>query len=330
MRTFHDAKAMAKALRAELARREIAVGHSEALEIVARQFGFDNWNVLAARIRAAEGGVRLAAAVPVLRIFSLAKAREFYLDFLGFTVDWEHRFAPDSPVYLQVSRSGMTLHLSEHHGDGSPGTTVYIPMSGIVEFHAELTAKRYPYARPGIEDEPWQARSVTVTDPFGNTLRFNEPNATENDGSREVVSREIVVAAAVERVWEFVTRAEHIRKWYAFDGASVDLRPGGVIEHFWAEHGRYRGVVEAVDAPTRLVYRYSTVEGADPAPGRQTTVEFRLEPLPDGTTRVTVTEAGFAELELSPEERQAHIDETRQGWHGGLDGLAALADRYSD
>ncbi|WP_457818672.1 glyoxalase superfamily protein, partial [Staphylococcus aureus] len=55
----------------------------------------------------------LSPAIPILRIFSVEKAREFYLDFLGFQVDWEHRFEPDLPLYMQVRRSGLTLHLSE-------------------------------------------------------------------------------------------------------------------------------------------------------------------------------------------------------------------------
>jgi catechol 2,3-dioxygenase-like lactoylglutathione lyase family enzyme len=70
--------------------------------------------------------IRLDPAIPVLRIYDIAKAREFYVDFLGFQIDWEHRFAPDLPLYMQVSRSGVTLHLSEHYGDGTPGTVVYI------------------------------------------------------------------------------------------------------------------------------------------------------------------------------------------------------------
>jgi hypothetical protein len=31
-----------------------------------------------------------ARATPILRIFDEAKARELYVDFLGFTIDWEH------------------------------------------------------------------------------------------------------------------------------------------------------------------------------------------------------------------------------------------------
>jgi glyoxalase superfamily protein len=64
--------------------------------------------------------------VPIFRIFSLEKAREFYLDFLGCKVDWEARFTPDSPVYMQVSRQDFALHLSDHHGDATPGSHVYV------------------------------------------------------------------------------------------------------------------------------------------------------------------------------------------------------------
>ncbi len=46
-------------------------------------------------------------AIPIFRIFDEAKAREFYVGFLGFAVDWEHRFEPDMPLYMQVSRGGL-------------------------------------------------------------------------------------------------------------------------------------------------------------------------------------------------------------------------------
>ena len=112
--------------------------------------------------------------VPVLRSFDEGKAREFYAGYLGFKVDWEHRFEPDMPLYMQVSRDGLTLHLSEHHGDGSPGAVVFVETTGLHAFHAELAAKRYKYLRPGIEDAPWGAWCMTVTDPFGNKIRFSE------------------------------------------------------------------------------------------------------------------------------------------------------------
>ena len=63
-------------------------------------------------------------------MFDVAKAREFYLGFLGFSVDWEHRFEPELPLYMQVARGDCRLHLSEHHGDGAPGANVRIAIEG--------------------------------------------------------------------------------------------------------------------------------------------------------------------------------------------------------
>jgi hypothetical protein len=53
MHTFLDSKTMAKALRKALAERQIEVSHADSLELVARQFGLNDWNTLAARIEAA-------------------------------------------------------------------------------------------------------------------------------------------------------------------------------------------------------------------------------------------------------------------------------------
>jgi catechol 2,3-dioxygenase-like lactoylglutathione lyase family enzyme len=112
--------------------------------------------------------------IPILRIFSIEKAREFYVGFLGFTVDWEHRFDPAAPIYMQVSRAGCVLHLSEHHGDCCPGSTVFVRVSGLDEFHRELTSKGYGYLRPGVERTFHDSKCMEVIDPFGNRIRFDE------------------------------------------------------------------------------------------------------------------------------------------------------------
>ena len=109
----------------------------------------------------------------MLRIFSVEKAKEFYLEFLGFTLDWDHRFSPDAPAYMQVSRGGLLLHLTEHYGDCCPGSAVFVEMEGLLSFHEELRSKQRRYLKPGVCEEPWGA-SVTVLDPFGNKIVFNE------------------------------------------------------------------------------------------------------------------------------------------------------------
>ena len=115
---------------------------------------------------------------PILRMFDEAKAREFYVDFLGCQVDWEHRFEPDLPLYMQVSRGGFVLHLSEHFGDCSPGAAMRIALSDIDALHAELSAKRYKNARPSIEETPWGTRDMSIRDPFGNRLVFTTAVST--------------------------------------------------------------------------------------------------------------------------------------------------------
>jgi len=118
--------------------------------------------------------IKFSRTVPILRMFDERKAMEFYRDFLGFRVDWEHRFEPNTPVYMQVSRGEVVLHLSEHYGDGVPGTAVMVVMTGIEDYLRELRRKKYKYYRPGIQLQPWNAKELAVIDPFGNRIRFSE------------------------------------------------------------------------------------------------------------------------------------------------------------
>jgi catechol 2,3-dioxygenase-like lactoylglutathione lyase family enzyme len=119
--------------------------------------------------------MRFSPPVPILRIFDLDKAKDFYVGFLGFEVDWEHRFEPNLPVYMQVSRDACRIHLSEHHGDGTPGTVIRIemPAEGELEAYQQaLRASGYKYYRPDVQDQEWGTREMVVGDPFGNRLTF--------------------------------------------------------------------------------------------------------------------------------------------------------------
>jgi catechol 2,3-dioxygenase-like lactoylglutathione lyase family enzyme len=120
------------------------------------------------------GAIAFDQTIPILRIFSVDKAREFYLDHLGFSLDWEHRFADDLPLYMQVSRGALRLHLTEHHGDDCPGSTGFVRMRGVEARHRELAAKTYRSLRHSVGQAPWGARVMEVTDPFGNRIRINE------------------------------------------------------------------------------------------------------------------------------------------------------------
>ncbi len=117
----------------------------------------------------------LGAITPVLRMFDEAKAKEFYRDFLGFKLDFEHRFGANFPLYMGLSRSGCVLHLSEHHGDACPGAAIRIATSDVDALCKELSAKSYRYAKPGgAAQTPRGTKEVTIDDPFGNKLTFHQ------------------------------------------------------------------------------------------------------------------------------------------------------------
>jgi catechol 2,3-dioxygenase-like lactoylglutathione lyase family enzyme len=188
--TLSDAKTAARALRRGLADTDVTISHSRALEIVAAQLGFADWNTASARLPAGPsaaspaglsassgpGSTDFGRAVPVLRIQDEARAREFYVDYLGFGVEWEHRFEPGLPLYLRIRRGQAVLDLSEHHGDGTPGAVVWVPVAGADALHAELSRRPHARLRPGIDRDAAGGPTIELVDPFGNVLRLCEPS----------------------------------------------------------------------------------------------------------------------------------------------------------
>ena len=117
--------------------------------------------------------MRLRAPIPILRIFDEARARDFYIDYLGFSVIFEHRFEPNTPIYMGLQRDGCVIHLSEHNGDGTPGSRMRINTDDVTAIHAALDPN-YRYARPGLQEQPYGTREFSVTDPFSNTLIISQ------------------------------------------------------------------------------------------------------------------------------------------------------------
>lgn len=74
----------------------------------------------------------------------------------------------------------MRAALSEHYGDASPGAAIRIATTDLESFHAELAAKNYKYAGPGIESQPW-GKDMSVRDPFGNRLIFAQRSVVQDD-----------------------------------------------------------------------------------------------------------------------------------------------------
>ena len=109
--------------------------------------------------------------IPALRITNYEKSKSFYVDGLGFKIDGEHRFEPHFPVFMTISRDGLTLYLSEHSGDCKPGGLVFLFVDDVDSFYAEITAKGIkPESEP--EDFEGKFRDFRVIDPDGNKLNI--------------------------------------------------------------------------------------------------------------------------------------------------------------
>ncbi|MFF6883457.1 glyoxalase superfamily protein [Streptomyces sp. NPDC012421] len=103
--------------------------------------------------------------IPILRVDDAAVAVAWY-ERLGFARQWEHRFEPGFPAFVEVARGRVRLFLSEHLGDARPDTLVYLRVRDIDTFAAEFGVR--------VEDVPW-GREIELRDPDGNRLRIGTP-----------------------------------------------------------------------------------------------------------------------------------------------------------
>lgn len=109
--------------------------------------------------------------IPALRITEYARSRKFYVDGLGFTVEGEHRFEPHLPVFMTITREGMTLYLTQHTGDCPMGGLVHLFVSDVDAWHTELQGKKVRIHEAPSESIPG-LRDMTVLDPDGNQIRI--------------------------------------------------------------------------------------------------------------------------------------------------------------
>ena len=316
-----DPKSMARRLRADLAARDVPLSHSEALEIVAHLYGARDWNTLSAR-PPAEASV--GPAVPILRIFDRAKAVEFYVDFLGFTLDWEHGgHADHSPLYAQVSRGGARLHLSEHHGDASPGGAALIPVTDIADLHSQLQGRDYDFARPGVRDEEW-GRVMVVIDPFHNRIVFHQPVADEVEPRPSEAAAPIELsydlACSPSLAWDAFIR--RINQWWHPAYAPAGLREVridplvGAAATMSLEDGTTYpwGTVIAADQPSHYAQTFTLAQD----PEHPSTLEVTFEPHLRGC-RFHFAHGGWTAANVAGRARFSE-------WSILLDRFAAVAD----
>jgi len=112
--------------------------------------------------------------IPALRITNYQRSKTFYVDQLGFRVEWEHRFEPNFPVFMSVARDGMQIYLTEHRGDCQVGGLVHFVIEDVNAWFREFKARGVELSESPNNDLGFL--NMTVTDADGNQLRFMEPS----------------------------------------------------------------------------------------------------------------------------------------------------------
>ena len=110
----------------------------------------------------------LGGVTPILSVRDLAASIAYYVNLLGFKVDFE-----GPGIFASVSRDRCAIFLCE--GDqGHAGSWVWIGVNDVTALHEELKAKGAKI-RQEPTNHPW-ALEIQVEDPDGHVLRFgSEP-----------------------------------------------------------------------------------------------------------------------------------------------------------
>ena len=111
--------------------------------------------------------------IPTFRILDYDQAIAFYILGLGFNIDWEHRFGANEPVYMQISRNGLTLHLSENERFKT-GVILFVESKELNKLYEDLKRRSVVENLSKPTKTAWQTIQMEIEDPFGNLLRFNE------------------------------------------------------------------------------------------------------------------------------------------------------------
>jgi catechol 2,3-dioxygenase-like lactoylglutathione lyase family enzyme len=117
--------------------------------------------------------VGVECIIPILRVNSVAASIRYYVDVLGFKVDWG---GEEESTFASVSRSGRAIMLCQ--GDqGQPGTWLWIGVEDIEPLFTEYKTKGVKFREPPT-NYPW-AYEMKIEDPDGHVLRFGSDPKTD-------------------------------------------------------------------------------------------------------------------------------------------------------
>jgi predicted enzyme related to lactoylglutathione lyase len=107
---------------------------------------------------------------PILRVADLKKSLDYYINVLGFKVNWEY------PYIASVSRGRCCIFLSE--GDqGNPGAWVWIGVEDCETVFRELSSKGAKIRNPPTNFK-W-ALEMQIEDLDGNVMRIGSDSKAD-------------------------------------------------------------------------------------------------------------------------------------------------------
>ena len=159
------------------------------------------------------------------------------------------------------------------------------------------------------------------------TMTDNQPSVVDSD--EFTVRRTVTIAAPIEKVWAAVTEPEHISHWFGQSTVLDELAVGARGSMTWDDYGTLPVLIEELDPPRVVAYRWSNESGNAIAvdhvdPAHSTVFRFTLEAV-EGGTQLTVVESGFDTLSTPVESMESN----RGGWDHELDELVAYLEGSS-
>ncbi len=126
---------------------------------------------------------RWSAWVPIVRVRDARASARFYVEAMGFVVDWEHRFAEGFPLYVQVSRSPLTLHLSEHHDGEICAADFFVGVPDVDAAYQDMVQRG---VQPATEptDQPYGIRDFALVDPDGHRITLGTATTFPTESHR--------------------------------------------------------------------------------------------------------------------------------------------------
>jgi hypothetical protein len=151
MRDFRDAKAMARSLRDALTTKAVQTTHSESLELIAKAFGYENWNILSAKIDAAQPGSAAGMQDPS------PQAKILYCSFCGKSQHDVSKLVAGPAVYICNECIDLCTDVIDEQlrqlSEGNETSARAMSTDRLLHYleHAEKGAQRYRQGLHRIE-----------------------------------------------------------------------------------------------------------------------------------------------------------------------------------